>query len=136
MRRLLLLLALPALLLTASPAGAADPGRFRSPSGNISCELQGARLRCDIGTLGATRPPRPSRCLGDWGHAFSITRAGSKGRRICITDSVGGPGARTVSYGDTWRRGGFTCSVRSSGVTCRNGRGHGFSLRIGRQRLF
>jgi hypothetical protein len=136
MRRLLLLLALPALLLGASSADAADGVRFRSPSGNISCELQGTRLRCDMGTLGTTRPRRPASCIGDWGHAFVISRTGSRGGRICVTDAVGGPGTPTLAYGRTWRRGGLRCTVRTSGLRCVNGRGHGFSLRIGRQRLF
>jgi hypothetical protein len=74
--------------------------------------------------------------MGDWGHAFSVTRTASRGRRICVTDAVGGPGTPTVAYGRTWRRGGFACSVRSTEIRCANGRGHGFALRIGRQRLF
>jgi uncharacterized protein DUF6636 len=133
-----LLLCVIALLALALPtaARAADPEMWQSPSGNVSCELQGARLRCDMRRIGVTPPSRPASCMGDWGHAFVIGRSGSRGRRLCITDAVGGPGTPTIRYGRVWRRGGFRCSVASSGVRCVNGRGHGFALRIGRQRLF
>jgi hypothetical protein len=134
-RRLLLLLPL-ALLLPAAPARAADPQMWQSPSQNIACATYGSELRCDMRRLGVAPPARPSRCMGDWGHAFRVTRTASKGRRICITDAVGGPGTPTVAYGRTWRRGGFTCTVSTAEVRCSNARGHGFGLRIGRQRLF
>jgi uncharacterized protein DUF6636 len=133
--RLLLLLPL-ALLLTAAPARAADPQMWQSPSGNIACATYGSQLRCDMRRLGVAPPARPSRCFGDWGHAFTVTRTASKGRRLCITDALGGPGTPTVAYGRTWRRGGFSCAVRRDDVRCTNARGHGFALRIGRQRLF
>ncbi len=65
-----------------------------------------------------------------------MTRTGSVGRRICISDALGGPGTATVAYWHTWRRLGFACTVRTSEVRCVNQRGHGFALRVGRQRLF
>ena len=136
MRRLLLLFPLAMLLIAAAPARAADPQMWQSPSGNIACAAYGSQLRCDMRRLGVAPPARPARCIGDWGHAFTVTREGSKGRRICITDAVGGPGTPTIAYGRTWRRAGFACTVRTTGVRCVNGRGHGFALRIGRQRLF
>ena len=134
--RLLPLFAAAAVLAAAAPAHAADPPAFRSPSGNIACALQGAEVRCDMRRIGVSPPAQPSQCIGDWGHAFLVTRNGSKGRRICVTDAVGGPELPTVAYGRTWRRGGFRCSVSRSRVRCVNGRGHGFALRIGSQRLF
>ena len=136
MRRLAFL---PLLLLAvagAARAEAAEPRMWQSPSGNIACATYGAQLRCDMRKLGVAPPARPAQCIGDWGHAFTVTRTASKGRRICITDAVGGPGTPTIPYGHTWRRAGFTCTVRTSEVRCVNGRGHGFGLRIGRQRLF
>jgi hypothetical protein len=136
MRRLLLLLPLALVLAAAAPAHAADPQMWQSPSGNIACAAYGTQLRCDMRRLGVPPPARPSRCIGDWGHAFTVTRGGSKGRRICITDAVGGPGTPTIAYGRTWRRPGFACTVRTTEVRCVNRRGHGFALRIGRQRLF
>jgi hypothetical protein len=137
MRRVLLPLACACVLLvTAAPARAADPIMFQSPSGNIACALQSAEVRCDMRKVGAALPERPASCFGDWGHAFVVTRNGSKGRRLCITDALGGPGTPTVRYGHTWRRGGFRCSATRAQVRCVNRRGHGFALRIGLQRLF
>jgi hypothetical protein len=136
MRRLIPLAVVTLALAAAKSAHAADPPMFQSPSGNVACALQGSQVRCDMRRVGNALPRRPSRCIGDWGHSFVVTRTGSRGRRICVTDAVGGPDLATIAYGRTWRRGGFACSVRRTGVRCVNGRGHGFSLRIGLQRLF
>lgn len=135
-RPLLIALAAVATLTVSARAQAADPPEFQSPSGNVQCALQGSRVRCDMRRVGNPLPPRPSSCIGDWGHSFVVTRTGSRGRRICVTDAVGGPNLPTIAYGRTWRRGGLRCSVRRTGVRCANGRGHGFLLRIGLQRLF
>jgi hypothetical protein len=136
LRAFALAAAVAASLLAAGEALAADPPMWQSPSGNIACALQGSEVRCDMRRIGVSPPARPSRCFGDFGHAFVVTRTGSRGRRICVTDAVGGPRTPTIAYGRTWRRGGFRCTVRTSEVRCVNGRGHGFALRIGRQRLF
>jgi hypothetical protein len=136
MRRLIPIAVVVTVLSAAGTAQAADPPMWESPSGNVACAVQGTQLRCDMRRVGNPLPRRPSRCIGDWGHAFVVTRNGSRGRRICVTDAVGGPNVPTIAYGRTWRRGGFACSVRRSGVRCVNGRGHGFALRIGLQRLF
>ena len=132
-------IALPVIvLLLAAPAAAqaADPEMFETPSRNIACVVQGSQLRCDMRQLGNAAPRRPASCEFEYGNAFGITRNGSRGRRLCISDAVGGPGTPVVAYGRTWRRGGFTCRVRESGLRCTNSRGHGFELRRGRQRLF
>jgi hypothetical protein len=41
-----------------------------------------------------------------------------------------------LGYGRTWRRGGFACASRRTGVTCRNRAGHGFVLARERWRSF
>lgn len=133
------LLPILALLLLAAPASAAaaGPQMWQTPSGNIACAQFGSQLRCDMRETGTEPPRRPnSNCEGDWGNAFGVGRNASRGRRLCVSDAVGGPGTPTVAYGRTWRRGGFRCRVRRSGVRCTNRGGHGFFLRIGRQRLF
>ena len=33
-----------------------------------------------------------------------------------------------LSFGETWRSGGFRCTSRRSGLTCTNRRGHGWWL--------
>ena len=135
MRRPLILLALGLLAAPAS-ASAADPQMWQTPSGNIACVTFESQLRCDIRVLGNPSPPTPESCEGDYGNAFGVSRRGSRGRRLCVTDAVGGPGTPVVRYGRTWRRNGFRCRVRRSGVRCVNPRGHGFFLRRGLQRLF
>jgi len=134
MRRALLILAL-ALAFPAS-AAAADPQMWQTPSGNIACAAFGKQLRCDMRRLGNAAAPRPESCEFDYGRSFGVGRNASRGRRLCVSDAVGGPGTPTVAYGKTWRRAGFRCRVRRSGVRCTNPGGHGFFLRIGRQRLF
>jgi hypothetical protein len=131
-----LVIALALLAFPATAAGA-DPQMWQTPSGNIACAQFGSSLRCDMRETGTTPPPRPSRnCEGDFGNSFGVARNASRGRRLCVSDAVGGPGTPTVRYGKTWRRGGFKCRVRRSGVRCTNPGGHGFFLRIGLQRLF
>jgi hypothetical protein len=121
----------------ALPAGAsaADPSAFQSPSGNIGCQYMREQLRCDMRKLGNKTPKRPSSCDFDYGRAFGIGRDGVKGVRLCVSDFAGGAGLK-LKYGRTWKRGGFTCTIRESGVRCRNRLNHGFELRLGRQRLF
>jgi hypothetical protein len=49
---------------------------------------------------------------------------------------TGGRSPRPVlSHGRTWRRSGYTCRSRASGLTCRRG-GHGFLLSRKRQRYY
>ena len=38
------------------------------------------------------------------------------------------PAFAALPYGSSWRRGAFTCRSRTTGVTCRNGSGHGLFL--------
>lgn len=130
------LLTLVALLALPASAAAADPRMWQTPSGNIACAAFGAQLRCDMRELGNAPARQPASCEGDYGNAFGVGRNASRGRRLCVTDAVGGPGTPTVRYGRTWRRNGFRCRVRETGVRCVNRRGHGFFLRRGLQRLF
>jgi len=43
---------------------------------------------------------------------------------------------RTLRYGDTWKRPGIRCTMRMSGLTCRNKDAHGFHLEKGNVRRF
>src|SRR5688500_12427626 len=99
-------------LAVPSAAAAADPTMFETPSRNIACIVQGSSLRCDMRELGNRAAPRPASCEFDYGRAFGITKAGRRGRRLCISDAVGGPGTPVVGYGRTWRRGTFTCTIK------------------------
>lgn len=112
--------------LLPSTASAVTPN-FRTPSGNIGCDMRANSVRCDI--LNYTyRPPRkPASCDFDWGGALYIGPRG-RTRFICHSDTVMPPPgrARTAKYGQTIYRNGFSCSVTRKGVTCRNPAGHGF----------
>ena len=134
-RAFVIVAVLVGVVLPGSASGA-DPQAWQTPSHNILCASLRSSLRCDMRRTGTPAPARPASCAFDYGSSFGITRRGRRGRYLCVSDAVGGPGAPVVRYGRTWKRDGFTCAVSRSGVRCTNSLGHGFELRIGRQRLF
>jgi len=117
------------------------PG-FHSPSGNIRCYAvplasSGAHtLRCEIkqaayGHNLQERCMRPDGSGVDW-HGFEL---GSTGRAavtcsggILYNEGTQRPTYVDLLYGHTWRRAGFTCVSRVTGITCRNGHGHGLFI--------
>lgn len=117
-------------LAVAAPADAALQF-FRTPSGNIGCiwdSSQGGYLRCDMRSrLRNPAPTKPRGCELDWGWSVNITRRG-KTKITCAGDTVLGQPGRVLRYGQTWSRGGFTCTSRRAGLTCENAVGHGFFL--------
>jgi hypothetical protein len=130
MSRFVLLLAAAALLGAAAVQGAdAKIVSFRMPSKNIACAYINERsisppfLRCDV--LSGLKPKPRGRCReGDWA-AVEMGRL-ARARAICISDTVYSNRAPVLRYGRTWRKGGFTCVSRRTGLTCRNLRRHGF----------
>lgn len=132
----MLLLSLTALLVAAPAAIAKDPQQWNSPSRNIRCGQFNKFLRCDMSELGNPPAPKPASCEFDYGQSFGISLTGRRGVRNCVSDAVGGPDYPVLPYGTTWRRNGFKCKIRRSGVRCTNPTGHGFAIRRGRQRLF
>lgn len=132
MRRVLIVLALSALLAIASTAGGQSSKfvYFRMPTKNIACAYTTGFgppfLRCDI--YSGLKPKPSGRCReGDWA-AVTMTRS-SKARPICISDSVYNNKAPFLNYGQTWRYGGFKCTSRRPGLTCSSiTSGHGFFL--------
>jgi hypothetical protein len=118
--------ALVALAVPAAAHGFVDR-TFQTPSKHIKCAYIGnsarsAVIRCDLWQLndvGYTVGPR------------------GKGRRLHITDTVGDPKAPVLRYGTSRRFGRYTCTSRTSGLTCRNrATGHGFFVSSQRQRTF
>lgn len=113
------------------------PG-FRSPSGNISCLLipssrSSSMLLCDLARADYSARLQ-AHCLGpngggvDW-HGFTLT-ATRKGALNCsggilYNPTTERPSYVTLPYGASWHRGAFTCSSRTTGVTCRSRAGHG-----------
>lgn len=118
---------LTGLLAAPSAARAQELVGFRTPSGNIGCQLDASAARCDIRARDWSPPRKPAGCELDYGQGLTISRTGSRGRFVCAGDTALGAGT-TLAYGRTIRRGGISCTSRRSGVTCTNARGHGFRL--------
>ena len=128
-----------ALTLLASPALAQDLLFFHAPSGNIHCLIatgERAEARCDILQLTSPIPPAPADCDLDYGHAFAIGPTDTRGSRACVGDTVADPSGLTLAYGDQIELGGLTCRSETTGMTCQNAQGHGFTLAKARQTLF
>jgi hypothetical protein len=128
MTRRVSLLALLVFALAAVPAAAkvVKYKRFESPSGQIRCiavKYGGKGVECsapyikEIGELDTYYGLEPR------GKAF----VGERG------DFPGYPNApqRTLRYGDTYKRKGVRCTMRESGLTCRNRDDHGFHMAKG-----
>ena len=123
----------------AAPAGAGDVfAIFRTPGGNIGCayarfEGESPTLRCDIRSGLVPKPPRPKSCDLDWAYGYEMSVTG-RAHTFCAGDTALNPRASVLAYGRTFRRGGFTCTSRTTGLTCRNLSGHGFLLSRARSR--
>lgn len=126
-------------LLTMPSSAAADGYGFMTPSGNIYCNgaVEVSDISCTI--VERSDPPaqpRPGSCAGTWGHTFSLKASGqatlscddAPPRRVEYTDIA--PYGVTAEFGD------ITCRSESTGLTCRNRSGHGFSLSRRTQKLF
>ena len=105
--------------------------QFQSPSTNIGCIGDATSVRCDMRTTSAKPPKRPKSCHYDWGSAFEVNRTG-RGHGLCAGDTAlatPGDGRRKLAYGKSIRLGPkLTCTSRTTGMTCRNTGGHGFTL--------
>ena len=100
---------------------------FATPSGNIGCHFipaggtsvyeprnGGPELQCD-----RVEPSYVSVILGPTG---PVTRIDNPGEQGCCSLE------QTLGYGDTWRRGPFSCTSARTGLTCSRRDGPGFSL--------
>jgi hypothetical protein len=139
-------------LAASGPAAAAKTPlpAFNSPSGNIKCLLlpaPGTGVLCSIGRADYAKTLQ-DRCLNpkgakgagvDW-HGFLLPASG-KGEVNCSGGILYNPDKQrpayvTLAYGKSWHRGGLTCLSRVSGVTCRNGHGHGIFVSRGSWRAW
>jgi hypothetical protein len=127
-----------ASILFASSALAQEG--FRSPTGNIHCQFFAfdgdAVIRCDLRQVSNRSLPRPRNCDLEWGQAFEISARAARGTPLCYGDTVQDNGLPVLPYGQSWQRAGLTCLSEQSGVSCRNARGHGFTLSRAAQRVF
>ncbi len=106
---------------------------FRLPSNNIFCAYvaqtspSAKYLRCDI--MSRIKPKPKGKCKYEGSRGVSVSM-GVTGRASfpCSSDTVYNERARKLAYGKTWRKGGFTCKSKETGLRCRNKSAHGFFL--------
>lgn len=129
--------------LSSNASRAQDLDHFKTPSGNIHCQIDPGEwrkgsdsLRCDILQVSKMSQPRPRTCKDDWGRSYSLDDDGDKGHAICSTDSVLNPDNPTLPYGRAWTFGNIRCKSEQAGLTCSNGRGAGFFLSRAKQEVF
>jgi hypothetical protein len=127
---------LVALFLVAAPAASAVYQPFRTPSGNIGCYYSTgpAFLRCDT-AYDTSFTGKRSCPNGDYGRAFGMSPRGHA-RALCVGDTALNRQAPAIAYGHSKRFGPYSCTSRTSGLTCHNRAGHGWTLSRQRQRLF
>jgi hypothetical protein len=124
-------------LFLSTSAQASSPSGFKTPSGNIACEVYEGILRCDLRENSAAIekiPKAPKDCDLDWGNMFTLDPKG-KGKRLCAGDTVFGE-QKVLAYGKTWKYKGFVCQSATTGLTCTNRNKHGWMLNKIVQRLF
>jgi len=111
---------------------------FMTPSKNIRCMYwkeagQAAFLRCDIYSGFRPLPRRPASCDADWSVSVGMLKTG-RAHMNCVGDAV--DFGRVLRYGTSWQYGGFRCTSRTIGLTCKNQSGHGFFLSRERSYFF
>jgi uncharacterized protein DUF6636 len=130
--------ALFVLVMPAMSSGAGGVTSFRTPSKNIYCarETLGRTdmLRCDVGKL-AHKAPKPKGCHFGYGTSFGMTARGHA-RALCVSDSVFDSHASVLAYSSTRKFGPFTCTSKTTGLTCSNRSRYGFTLNRTRYKLF
>lgn len=123
-------------LFSSGPVLADQTAVFKSPSGNIFCQMSVGEfngVRCDILDFQASY--NDPACELDYGFAFEVASTGP-GYPLCAGDTVNDGSNAVLNYGQQFTHGSVTCVSEKSGVTCKNPSGHGFSLSRARQRVF
>ncbi len=107
--------------------------QFRMPSNNIFCAYvvssspRAKYIRCDI--MSGIKPKLSSKGCREGSRGFSVNmNLTGKAKFPCSSDTVFNKRARKLKYGKTWRRGGFTCKSKKTGLRCSNRSKHGFFL--------
>lgn len=128
-RRALLLLALAAVLVAPASADTVRHKRIKSPNGQISCYAVkvGSGIECFAPYIEE---------IGELDTYIALKKRG-KARFGERGDYPGYEADQhTLRHGDTWVWRGVRCSMRRSGMTCRNADDHGFRLAKGDVRRF
>jgi hypothetical protein len=135
LRRTLVLTATMALaIVAAAPAATVDYKNIQSPSKQIKCHaviaIGGGGIECSASYLVNVDPK------ADLDSYFHLKKHGKTiaGERGDYTGYL--VKTHTLKYGDIWKRPGIRCSMKSSGLTCRNLDKHGFTLARGAIRRF
>ena len=130
-RRLLTLTALLALAGSGAVASAktVSYNNIVSPSKLISCYavMQSTKIECHAPYIKQIGELDTFLTVGPRGRA----RYGERGDYPGYTTP-----RRTLRYGDTWKRTGIRCTMRTTGLTCRNRDNHGFHIQKGNVRRF
>jgi hypothetical protein len=127
------------LVVLAAPAAAQDGAQFQTPSGNIHCVIyaeQPAGVRCDMVELVQSYTAPPPDCDLDYGTSFYVEADAPKAGLSCHGDTIILPTMSVLAYGSQISVGGITCQSETSGLTCTNQTGAGFTLSRARQTLF
>jgi hypothetical protein len=122
----------------STPAKVVNLSAFRTPSGNIGCELLGGVARCDIGKRDWSPPARPASCpnIVDFGQGLEVSGSATA-RFVCAGDTASDPSSPVLAYGSGSAVGPFLCVSRETGLTCTDRTSaHGFFLSIQSYRIF
>jgi uncharacterized protein DUF6636 len=130
---------LAAVMLALATAGtaAASTSYFETPSKNIVCGYfsGGGQTELQCGIVSGLVPagPKPKGGCHGIDPASNRLELSPTGRPAGFCSGDAGVFAKrglatVLAYGHAWRTGGYTCTSSSSGLTCRNGAGHGFFL--------
>lgn len=127
---------------------------FSSPTRNIWCVVSDSDARCDVAERDWS-VSEPANCDFDYGYGATVVEedrpavvengreiipaeSASRGSLLCGSDTLIGNGS-PLGYGESRRaspNGKVVCESRRDGVTCRNSRGHGFTVSKQRYVLF
>jgi hypothetical protein len=146
-KRTVVVIALAALVAASVAQTAPLPG-VKTPSRNISCfyvpikPTSRGNLLCNISKSTYSHAQQDgckARAGLDW-HGFELSNR-SEAQPVCAGGALYDIGRDTptlvvLAYGRTWRSHGFTCTSRSTGLTCTNGHGHGLFLARASYRLW
>jgi hypothetical protein len=130
-------LVLGCALCAALPSPASAYTAFWNPPRTVGCVIDAGYARCDARRPGWPVPPKPPRCLTEYGQGAAITWLGPAGL-VCADDTalLARPG-RILPYGKVVRFGRLGCKSTRRYVVCQNLRsGHGFRMSRSRYRLF
>ncbi|MGF1673385.1 MAG: DUF6636 domain-containing protein [Rivularia sp. (in: cyanobacteria)] len=119
------------LFSVSSSANTASSNDFKTPTGNIHCgsyDINNQKfLRCDIVKNLAKIPKQPKDCNLDWGNALIMDTIG-KASRLCHGDTAINPTNPVLGYGKIWKKNGFICISKTTGLTCLNQNRKGWEI--------